>query len=157
MRQGLTALPDAANAPDENGMTALQYCANSRLGRTDAALELRLAEVAGLLLDHGADAQAAGDSTAQALSVAAGHSGNLPIVELLLARAPNPPYPGPLTEALRTMRRQGDRYSRICDALVESGPYDLDGMLLGQARHEDVQATTWLLAHGAEVDLLVKC
>ncbi|MBT5533473.1 hypothetical protein HOK31_10465, partial [Candidatus Poribacteria bacterium] len=122
----------------------------------DGAVETRLADIAGLLIDWGADAEAAPESYLRPLSVAAGHSGNLPLVELLLDRAANPPDEGPLYEALRTMRRQGDRYSRICDVLLRHGEYDLAPILLGAARHEDVQATTWLLARGADPSLRVE-
>jgi hypothetical protein len=156
VRRELSARPDAANAPDENGMTAPLYCAQSALGRSDEALEARLAGIGGLLIDCGADAEAAPESYLRPLSVAAGHSGNLPLVELLLDRAANPPDEGPLYEALRTMRRQSDRYSRICDLLLRHGEYDLDAVLLGNARHEDVQATTWLLDRGADPSLRVE-
>jgi hypothetical protein len=155
-RRELSARPESAKAQDENGMTALVYCAQSALGRSDERVETRLAAIAGLLMDCGAGAEAAPESYLRPLSVAAGHSGNLPLVELLLDRAANPPDEGPLYEALRTLRRQGDRYSRICDVLLRHGEYDLAPVLLGNARHEDVQATMWLLARGADPSLRVE-
>jgi len=153
VRAELAGRPQAATTPDENDMTPLLYCAQSALGRADEGVERRLAAMAGLLLDNGADIDAAPESYLRPLSVAAGHSGNLPLVELLIERATSPPDEGPLYEALRTMRRQGDRYSRICDLLHARGEYDLGPILLGNARHEDVQATAWLLARGADPSL----
>jgi ankyrin repeat protein len=153
VRAELEDRPEAATTHDENDMSPLLYCAQSALGRADEEVEQRLADIAALLLDHGAAIDPAPESGMRPLSVAAGHSGNVPLVSLLLQRALTPPDEGPLWEALRTMRRQGDRYSRICYLLHAHGEYNLDPMLLGNARHEDIQATRWLLAHGADPSL----
>jgi ankyrin repeat protein len=153
VRAELQDRPQAARTPDENDMSPLLYCAQSALGREDEHVERRLAEIASLLLEHGAAMDAAPESPESPLSVAAGHSGNLPLVAVLLERTPGRPDEGPLWDALRSMRKQGDRYSRVCDLLHAHGEYELDHMLLGNARHEDVQATTWLLAHGADPSL----
>lgn len=146
----LTLRPGIATEVDESGRTAVLYCATSKLGHLDEAVERRLAQVAEVLLDHGADSEASPRDSMPPLTVAAAHSGNQPLVELFLERGLKPPDHLPLQEALRTMKRQGDRYSRICDVLLAHGEYDLAPILTGQARHEDIQATIWLLARGAD-------
>ena len=149
----LRSRPQSAATLDDNGMSPLLYCAQSALGRADGAVEQRLADIARALLDCGADIDAAPESHPTALGVAAGHSGNVPLVTALLERVTGPLGEAPMWDALRSMRKQDDRYSRICDLLHRRSEYDLDSMLLGNARHEDIQATQWLLARGADPSL----
>ena len=81
----LQRTPSLANAVDQNGMTALHYGAASQLGNDNPAMAHRLARVAQLLLDAGADPNAS-DATGQTpLKLAAKKKAS--IVQVLKDRA----------------------------------------------------------------------
>lgn len=78
--------PGSARGRDVGGLTALQCCAGSRLGRRDPATAARLVEIARLLLEAGADPNASTRSWGDDVDVAyfAIGSGQIEILELLL-------------------------------------------------------------------------
>src|SRR5262245_24855729 len=82
----LKADADAARSRDDGGLTALQCCAASALGRRDPKVARSLLAVAKLLLDHGADPNAATRSWAHDVvpTYFAAHSGNEAMFELLI-------------------------------------------------------------------------
>ena len=89
--------------------------------------------------------------------LAAYKGGNDDLVELLLDRGADNSNDRLLYSVLRSIKREGDEFCRIADLMLEhgtsiNGDY-VDGLtqLYGQARHEDIEATKWLLSRGADV------
>ncbi|MBM83599.1 MAG: hypothetical protein CMJ78_23825 [Planctomycetaceae bacterium] len=148
-----------AVATDGVGKTALHHCGGSRLWRGDASLKPKLVQVATLLIDAGADIDAEYDDVlfGSAFCLAASHGGNDDLAQLLLERGADNTNDRLMYTVLRSVKRHDDEFCRIADLMLEhgtkiNGNY-VDGLnqLYGQARHEDVQATKWLLSRGADI------
>ncbi len=159
VRHHLRRNPSLAGKVDEVGKTPLHYCAGSRLWIDDAATRDNLVAIAELLLEAGAevDAEYPYPLRSTPFAVVATVGGNVELAELLLARGADPGDARLLFDVLRSMQRQDDEFSRIGDLLLANGISVNDdyveglNLLQGQARHEDVQATAWLLSRGADV------
>ncbi|EDL61037.1 ankyrin repeat domain-containing protein [Gimesia maris] len=148
-----------AGKVDAVGKTALHYCAGSRLWINDEAMRDSLMAIAVLLLEAGAEIDAEYPFLLHStpFAVAATGGGNVQLAEYLLDRGANVGDARLLFDVLRSMKRQDDEFSHIGDLLLANGvdvnDEYVDGLNLlhGQARHEDVQATMWLLDRGADV------
>ena len=148
-----------AGKVDAVGKTALHYCAGSRLWIDDDATRDSLMAIAVLLLEAGAEIDAEYPFLLHStpFAVAATGGGNVQLAEYLLDRGANVGDARLLFDVLRSMKRQDDEFSHIGDLLLANGvdvnDEYVDGLSLlhGQARHEDVQATMWLLDRGADV------
>lgn len=159
VRSRLRRNPTLAGKVDAVGKTALHYCAGSRLWIDDEATRDDLTVIAELLLEAGAEIDAEYPfllhSTPFAVDATVG--GNVQLAEYLLDRGANVGDARLLFDVLRSMQRQDDEFSCIGDLLLANGVDVNDeyveglSLLHGQARHEDVQATAWLLARGADV------
>ena len=159
VRSRLRRNPTLAGKVDAVGKTALHYCAGSRLWIDDEATRDDLTVIAELLLEAGAEIDAEYPfllhSTPFAVDATGG--GNVQLAEYLLDRGANVGDARLLFDVLRSMQRQDDEFSCIGDLLLANGVDVNDdyveglNLLQGQARHEDVQATAWLLARGADV------
>ncbi|MEQ8636962.1 ankyrin repeat domain-containing protein [Gimesia maris] len=159
VRSRLRRNPTLAGKVDAVGKTALHYCAGSRLWIDDEATRDDLTVIAELLLEAGAEIDAEYPfllhSTPFAVDATVG--GNVQLAEYLLDRGANVGDARLLFDVLRSMQRQDDEFSCIGDLLLANGVDVNDdyveglNLLQGQARHEDVQATAWLLARGADV------
>ncbi len=160
VRSRLRRNPAQAGKVDAVGKTALHYCAGSRLWMNDDATRDKLVAIAVLLLEAGAEIDAAYPFPLHStpFAVAATLGGNVELAEYLLDRGADAGDARLLFDVLRSIQRQDDEFSRIGDLLLANGvgvnDEYVEGLTLlqGQARHEDVQATAWLLARGADVN-----
>ncbi|MHB0960528.1 MAG: ankyrin repeat domain-containing protein [Pirellulaceae bacterium] len=150
-----------ARSVDVVGKTPLHYCAGSKVWMDDQLAKERLVKVGKLLLDAGAEINAEFDTPhlhSTPFSYASTLGGNIALAKLLLARGADPGDARLLFDVLRSMNRQDDEFSEIAELLLTQGISINDdyvpglSLLHGQAQHEDVQATTWLLLHEADVD-----
>ncbi|WP_417376039.1 ankyrin repeat domain-containing protein [Gimesia maris] len=160
VRSRLRRNPRLAGKVDAVGKTALHYCAGSRLWIDDDAMRDKLVTIAGLLLEAGAEIDAAYPFPLHStpFAVVATVGGNVELADYLLDRGADAGDARLLFDVLRSMKRQDDEFSRIGDLLLAHGVNVNDeyveglNLLQGQARHEDVQATAWLLDRRADVD-----
>jgi len=150
VRRALGKDPALGDRRDNGGLTTLQCAAGSRMGRSDAAVQARLVEIAVLLLDAGADPNARTKSWSHAIDAAylAVSARNPGILEALLARGAD------ATEALSAAAWQEDpslaeltlgRGARIDEALSNGLPLLNDLVRWGQFRN-----ALWLLGRGAD-------
>lgn len=159
VRSRLHRNPALAGKVDAVGKTALHYCAGSRLWMNDEAKCDSLMAIAVLLLEAGAEIDAEYPILLHStpFAVAATVGGNVQLAEYLLDRGADVGDARLLFDVLRSMKRQNDEFSRIGDLLLVNGVDVNDeyveglSLLQGQARHEDLEATAWLLARGADV------
>lgn len=136
---------------DGGVLTALQCCAGSRLGRGDRTLERRIVEIAGALLDAGAEPGARTKSWGHeitAIDLAVG-AGNGSMLELLLERG------GSADDALAAAAwRETDDLARIAldhGASVERARTGDGRPLLNEMiRWGRVSWASWLLERGAD-------
>jgi len=91
VRRAVAKDPELGNRRDDGGLTTLQCAAGSRMGRSGAAVARRLAEIAALLLEAGADPGLRTKSWSHEIDAAylAVSSGQTEILKLLLARGAN--------------------------------------------------------------------
>jgi ankyrin repeat protein len=145
--------PGLPGLRDAGGLTALQCCSGSRLGRGNRKLQRRLVQVATLLLDAGANPGARTRSWSDKVEATyfAISAGNTDILELLLARGANP------TTALASAAWQSD--DRFCEVCLHYGA-DLNGatdgsrpLLNEMIRWGQFRRAMWLLERGADPDL----
>ena len=151
VKRALKADAKFARARDTGGLTALQCAAGSRMGRDDAAKARKLLEIAALLLDAGADANARTKSWSEEVDVAYFAVRDPAMLELVLARGAD------ATAALS---------SALWTAAVELGPIVLrHGGELDRAVHDgrpllndlirwgQFRPAMWMLEHGASPNL----
>ena len=144
---------------DGVGKTALHHVCGSRIWRAKAELKPKLVEIAAVLLDAGADIEAVYPDPlfGSVFCLSAYRGGNDDLVKLLLERGVDNSNERLLYSVLRSVKRQDDEFCRIADLMLEHGtPINGDyveglGQLYGQAKHEDIEATKWLLSRGANV------
>jgi ankyrin repeat protein len=137
-----------SRARDRGGLTALQCCAGSRL-----AAPSRLLRIAGLLLDHGADANARTKSWSHEVDVCyfAVNAANHEMFELLLRRGADATAALPSAVWQKTMdfAELALRYGAQLD-----GARDGDKPLLNEMiRWGRVDSALWLLERGASPNI----
>jgi hypothetical protein len=146
--------PSLAITSDKVGKTPLHYCAGSKLWKDNPNIKELLIEVAKLLLDAYAKVDKGHAYHTDPFFIAATESGNIDLVKLLLPHVDSACVGGLLWGSLRSMNRQNNEFSKISELALANGVNINGGFpentyLNGHARHEDVQATAWLLSHGA--------
>ena len=147
----------AATTADENGWPAILYVGASRLRDWEPGAEQRLADVAALLLSHGADANAAatvGMYSLPAFYFAAGCSNQPKVARLLLEAGANPNDGESLFHAAENM------FVECLEMLLEYGG-DLNSVdhhghntpLFYVLKYTRLDSVPWLLEHGADPNI----
>jgi ankyrin repeat protein len=153
VKRDLNKNPDFAKCRDVSGLTSLQCCAGSRLGADDARLQQRLAQIAVLLLDAGADLTVKTKSWNHEVDAVnfAVSSGNVEILELLLGRGAD------ATAALASaVWQQDDSLAKIClrHGAKPNHAKDAERPLLNEmVRWGRLRWVLWLLEKGADPNL----
>lgn len=161
MKDFLKGDSSLAGAKDDNGLTGLHYCAGSSLGRvTERHLERQLGMI-DLLLDAGADPnlEIHMGMAITPLVACCSSGGVVPVIQSLVRNGADPNHPHTLRSALRHFKKKRSSENRVADALVNCG-CEIDGLMDDSCRtclhlyshHEEIQAVSWLLKHGASVE-----
>jgi len=152
-----------AKAVDENGLTGLHYCAGSALGSVSGAYQQRQLSIIDLLLNAGSDPNLEVDmGIAVTPLVACCQSGGVvPVIQLLVRGGANPNHPHALRSVLRHFKKKRTSENLVANALVDCG-CDVDGLIDSErtclhlySHHEEIQAVSWLLEHGASVHVRI--
>lgn len=151
--------PSLAKATDENGLTGLHYCAGSALGQVTEAYQQKQLSVIDLLLNAGADPNLEVEMgiTITPLVACCQSGGAVPVIQSLVRGGADPNHPHALRSALRHFKKKSTSENPVANALVECG-CDVDGLIDSErtclhlySHHEEIQAVSWLLEHGASV------
>ncbi len=153
VRRALGKDPGFATSRDAGGITVLQCCAASRLGRGDPEVHRALLQIATLLLDSGADPNAKTKSWSHDVDAAyfAISARGAALLELLLARGADATAALPSAvwnetdEFAEIVLRHGADVNR---AVAEGRP-----LLSELVRWGQVRPALWLLEHGADPNL----
>ena len=142
-----------ANARAAGGLTALQCCAGSKLGRDDAKTARKLLECASALLDAGADPNARTKSWSHEIDVAylACSAANRAMLALLLERGADATAALPSAAWRKTME-----LAELClerGAAIDEAEHDEKPLLNQLVRWGQVKPALWLLERGASPNL----
>ena len=142
-----------AKARDEGGLTALQCCAASRMGKTDPAVERSLVAITRVLLDAGADPNLRTKSWDHDVDAAyfAASSGQVEIFELLLVRGADATMalPSALWRKDMSLAEIALRHGAKPDEARNDGRPVLNELI----RWGQVTPAVWLLEKGASPNL----
>jgi Ankyrin repeats (3 copies) len=152
---------------DANHFNLLFYCAGSGLGRRDAHMKRRLAEVCRLLLDHGVSPshEEEGGMWAFPAFLCAWWGGNEEVMRLLLDRGGlrAERFPQVLEWSLEPHVRSGDPFYHVARVVLDHG-FDINmrpergrTLLHGAANRGTIKAVRWLLQNGADPNALDGC
>lgn len=147
-------------ATDDNGLTGLHHCAGSALGWATAAHQEQQLQLIDLLLATGSDPDLEVDigMAVTPLVACCQSGGSVPVIHALVRGGANPNHRNALKSALRYFKKQHRSENLVADALVECGCI-IDALIDDAGRtclhlyshHEELQAVSWLLTHGASV------
>lgn len=150
VKKELARNPGLANNRDAGGLTALQCCVGSRLGRNDPKMHRRLIEIARLLLDAGADPNAQtrswGNDVDAAYFAIGAH--NPETLTLLLERGAN--ATSALSSATWAAPEDLGEITLGHGALVNEATSNGRPLLNDLVRWGQVRPALWLLEQGAD-------
>jgi len=153
VKKALAKDPAFAEARAAGGLTALQCCAGSKMGRDEPKTAKKLLEVAAALLDAGADPNAHTKSWSHEIDVAylACSSANLAMLELLLERGADATAALPSAAWRKTMELADLCLER--GAVIDRAEHDGKPLLNQLVRWGQVKPALWLLERGASPNL----
>ena len=155
----LTNNKSIAKATDDNGLTGLHYCAGSALGRVTEEHQERQLSVIDLLLNAGADPNLEVEMgiAVTPLVSCCQSGGAVPVIQALVRGGAEPNHPNALRVALRHFKKKRTSENTVANALIDCG-CEVDGLIDSDrtclhlySHHEEIQAVSWLLEHGASV------
>lgn len=153
VKRTLSRQPDFAAARDAGGLTPLQCCCASRMGRSNPAVARNLLSIAGLLLDHGADPNTLTSSWAHQVDAIyfAASSGQASAFELLLQRGAIPSRALSCTVWKKdlALAEMALRFGAKPDEAIEDGRPVLNELI----RWGQVTPALWLLKIGASPNI----
>ena len=148
-----------AKATDDNELTGLHYCAGSALGQATEAHQKWQLGVIDLLLDAGSDPNLEveiGIAVTPLVSCCQS-GGSVPVIQSLVRGGAEPNHPNALRSALRHFKKKRTSENPVADALIACG-CEVDGLIDSDrtclhlySHHEEIQAVSWLLEHGASL------
>jgi ankyrin repeat protein len=159
---GLHRDPCQSKAIDPSGLTGLHFCAGSALGRQPGSQQERQLQIIAALLDAGADPNSTVDTGIETTPLVSccQSGGTVEVIHTLVRRGADPNHPHVLRSALRHFKQKRSDANPVADALLEAGgridaPIDDNGRtcLHLYSHHEEIQAVSWLLRHGASAQV----
>jgi hypothetical protein len=138
----------------EKGMTALDYCCRSELGKVSETYADQLVRCAETLLEH---RPARGRGSSPALELCAWRGGNVRIAQRLMAHGWRPNV-GTVMAALGHFQRHGQGNYDVAALCLDSG-VDINEQLGSRtllhafAHQGDIVGTRWLVNHGAKINV----
>ena len=148
-----------AKATDDNGLTGLHYCAGSALGRVTEEHQERQLGMIDLLLNAGSDPNLEVEMgiAVTPLVSCCQSGGAVPVIQALVRGGAEPNHPNALRTALRHFKKKRTSENPVANALIDCG-CEVDGLIDSDrtclhlySHHEEIQAVSWLLEHGASV------
>ncbi|MCE2450219.1 MAG: ankyrin repeat domain-containing protein [Candidatus Latescibacteria bacterium] len=148
-----------AKATDDNGLTGLHYCAGSALGRVTEEYQERQLSMIDLLLNAGSDPNLEVEMgiAITPLVSCCQSGGAVHVIQALVRSGAEPNHPNALRTALRHFKKKRTSENPVANALIDCG-CDVDGLIDSDrtclhlySHHEEIQAVSWLLEHGASV------